>query len=466
MWKRFPCIPIINKFLLVLLILSGIYSPVLSAQSIHDPTHGFSKSVSRGGTSSSSNMNLTEGDMLWNQTYDYARTKDLAFSVIETADKGLAIAARVFYIDGEIWDQDGLLIKTDAVGEVQWTQSYGGNRTEYARDVIQTADGGFAMAGSTSTNSTGRTDGWLVKTSSGGEEEWSQQYAGIDFDDFNALIQTREGGYALAGQRNFNAWIVKTDPRGKKEWAHTLGRGGFGRAQDIIQTMDRGYCVVGSCGNLLNYDLWVIKLAKNGTVEWNRTYNSIRGKTPDDHGYSVIQTADRDFVLFGDTVNLHNETGTDFWLVKTDAAGVPLWNRTYGEEGTESLYAGIKTIDGGFALTGYTNSFGVERSDFYLVKTDAQGVLEWNRTYGTSYWEEARSLVQTSDSGFVLVGMLRPPIAGSTPNTNIWFVKVKGRGVPPSSTPSFWILFFFPTTLVLGCLVLFFSSKRKRRINE
>ncbi|PWI48462.1 hypothetical protein CEE45_06935 [Candidatus Heimdallarchaeota archaeon B3_Heim] len=467
MWRRFLFIPRNNIFLLILLILSGIYSPLLHAQRIYGTIYGFTIFSSSGGTFSRSTINITEGEILWEQIFDF-EINDWAFSIIETSDNGLAIAAKIYYEEEGMWDQDGLLIKTDNLGEVQWTQTYGGEGVEYAYDVIQTVDGGFAMTGSTTTNSTGRTDGWLVKTSPQGKEEWSQQYAGTSYDKLKGLIQTREGGYALAGEKSDSAWIIKTDTLGNEEWVLRLGSGSK-EAQEIIQTMDGGYGVVGSCVIIshnfqVHQDLCLIKLAKNGSIEWNRTYNSMiwQSRFPADYGYSVTQTADGGFFLFGDTHNLQNSTGYDFWLVKTDAAGVPLWNRTYGEKGTESLNAGIQTMDGGFALTGYTDSFGVEHSDIYLVKTDAQGVLEWNRTYGAFDWEEAFSLVQTSDSGLVILGRSSPPSApGPEGNTNIWLLKVKGRGVPPSAPPSLWNHPFFPVTLLIGCLTLFLLIKRK-----
>jgi hypothetical protein len=103
---------------------------------------------------------------------------------------------------------------------------------------------------------------------------------------------------------------------------------------------------------------------------WSRTY----GGTNDDKAYALVQTGDGGFAIAGSTDSF-GAGGYDFWLVKTDASGNMQWNKTYGGTGDDEAYALVQTGDGGYALAGYTESFGAGHYDFWLVKTDAGGLV-------------------------------------------------------------------------------------------
>jgi hypothetical protein len=148
----------------------------------------------------------------------------------------------------------------------------------------------------------------------------------------------------------------------------------------------------------------LVKTDALGNRQWNRTYGGI--------AYSIVATSDGGYVMAG--IIGSSSAGYDFWLIKTDALGNMEWNRTYGGTGYDVACSLVATSDGGFAIAGATWSFGVGGADYWLVKTDALGNMQWNRTYGTSGDDVACSLVATSDGGYAIAGT-------ANGDTDIWF---------------------------------------------
>ena len=158
-----------------------------------------------------------------------------------------------------------------------------------------------------------------------------------------------------------------------------------------------------------------MKTDLRGVSQWNRTY----GGPADDWTSAVIQMADGGLVLAGSTYS-YGTGGLDAWLVKTDPRGVVQWNRTYGGSAHDGARSVIQTVDGGFALAGYTSSYGVGFTDLWLVKTDARGVPQWNCTCGGPATDWASSIIQTVDGGFALAGYTSSYGAGYS---DAWLVK-------------------------------------------
>ncbi|MFX1516951.1 MAG: hypothetical protein ACFFC6_11610, partial [Promethearchaeota archaeon] len=197
----------------------------------------------------------------------------------------------------------------------------------------------------------------------------------------------------------------------KIEWNQTFGGTGEDAAYALIQTIDGGFALVGvtESHGAGRFDIWLIKIDANGVAQWNQTF----GGTENDGAYSAIQTTDGGFALAG----LTRSYGTgefDMWLVKTDAHGVAQWNKTFGGADFDHAYALIETTDGGFTLVGSTRSYGAGEFDMWLVKTDAHGVAQWNQTYGGTEWDNAYALIQTTDGGVALAGSTRSYGAGES----------------------------------------------------
>jgi hypothetical protein len=149
-------------------------------------------------------------------------------------------------------------------------------------------------------------------------------------------------------------------------------------------------------------------------MQWNKTY----GGASYDEAHSAFQTSDGGYALAGETWSFGG--GTNYWLVKTDALGNMQWNRTYGGSNTDKAYSAIQTSDGGYALTGYTLSYGAGSYDFWLVKTDSTGNVQWNKTYGGTNEDVAISLIQTKDGSYSLAGYTKSYGGG---NQDFYLVK-------------------------------------------
>jgi len=377
---------------------------------------------------------------------------DEARSVVQTVDGGYALAGSTGSFGAGT--DDFWLVKVDASGNHEWNQKYGGLDNDEARSVVQTVDGGYALAGVTGTYFARNSDFWLVKTDSSGNHEWNQTYGGKRNDEVRSVVQTVDGGYALAGYTNsFGAggghffwgradfWLVKTDEAGNMQWSKTYGGLGNERAYSMVLTVDGGYALAGSItysGEAFNgsFDFWLVKTDASGNHEWNQTY----GGQDHDETRSVIQTVDGGYALAGQTVSF-GAGSTDFWLVKTDSSGNHEWNQTYGGPNGDEAYSVVQTVDGGYVLAGYTSSFGAGSTDFWLVKTDSSGNHEWNQTYGGPNIDSAHSVVQTVDGGYALAG--KTGIWAR--NSDFWLVKTDEFGFIPE----------FPTwTLILLIVIL------------
>jgi len=362
--------------------------------------------------------------MQWNRTYG-GSAHDGARSVIQTADGGFALAVYTEYIvQGFYTGTDTWLVKTDLSGEPQWNRTYGGADKTLA--VIQTVDGGFALAGYTESYEVGFKDVLLVKTDAYGMIQWNRTFGSPTDDWAEAIIQTTDGGFALIGitisyRAVLDAWLVKTDTDGYSQWILTYGSPAYDWAEAIIQTVDGGFVFAGysesdEAGYYKNTDAWLVKTDLRGVPQWNRTY----GGSGNDEVFAVIQTTDGGFALVGSTSS-YGAGSDDFWLVKTDPRGIMQWNRTYGGTTRDGARSVIQTADGGFALAGYTESYEDGFKDVWLVKTDANGMIQWNCTCGGPADDWASTVIQTADGGFVLAGHTSSYGAGYS---DAWLVKL------------------------------------------
>ena len=314
------------------------------------------------------------GNIQWNKTFGGAGN-DMASSVVATSDGGYAIAgswnySRTYefnnYIGGDFW-----LIKTDGLGNVQWNRTYGGAGSDMASSLVASSDGGYAIAGTWNYSSyyglgyTG--DFWLVKTDALGNMEWNRTYVSGSVE---SLVATVDGGYAIAGFAPplGGVLLVKTDALGNMQWSQTYDGGGWWESVSLVSTSDGGYALASFTlvlePNNTTEAFWLAKTDSSGNIQWSKIY----GGGVFDIAYSLVAASDGGYAVGA------SRSG-DFWLIKTDAVGNTLWNRTYGGTGTEVAYSLIVTSDGGYAIAGWTDSFGAGGEDFWLVKTDGTGVV-------------------------------------------------------------------------------------------
>jgi hypothetical protein len=388
---------------------------------------------------------LAEADsVMWYETYGGTRN-DVASSLVETSDGGYAI---IGYTEsfGAI-EYDFLLVKTDGYGHIEWNKIYGGAEIDFGLSIVETSDGGYAIAGSTSSFGIDNSDFWLIKTDGTGNVEWNRTYGGTEWEYAYSLVATPDGGYAIAG----GSLLVKTDEFGNVEWNQTFS----GSAHSLVVTSDGGYALVGDIiiipedcmdPRWIPYDCWLAKTDASGNLEWNQTY----AEADDDRAWSLVETSDGGYAVGGSTSSF-GAGGYDFWLIKTDSCGNVEWNQTYGGANEDFAHCLVKTPDGGYALTGYTKSFGAGDRDFWLVKTDGFGSIEWDQTYGGTAEDMANSMIATSDGGYAIAG---GTYSFGVEGGNFWLLKSDESGIIPEC--SSWIA---PSLLFIVIIVLI--SKRR-----
>lgn len=372
---------------------------------------------------------------------------DFAYSMIETSDGGFAIAGcTTSFGAGEY--SDYWLIKTDENGTVEWNQTYGGTGVDEATSLVEAFDGGYAIAGITVSFDDGPNGCWLVKTDEFGNMEWNRTYGGTGSGIAYSVVVTYDIGYALVGCTGGfpyrDVWLFKTDEFGNMEWNRTYGGTNDDSAYSLVKTpLDGGYTIAGWTKSFGagNYDAWLIKTDVSGNMEWNRTY----GDSENEGFNSVVATSDGGCAIAGYTESF-GARNEDVWLIKTNATGYMMWNQTYGGTGNERAFAVIKTSDGGYAIASHTAPFGSGAYDVWLIKTDEFGSMEWNQTYGGPDDDSACAAVQTSDGGYA--------IAGDT-NLDIWLIKTDEYGFVPEY--SSWLI---PSLLLTATMFIVIYKKR------
>ena len=302
---------------------------------------------------------------------------------------------------------------------IEWNKTYDSGEREYVESLVQTSDGGYAMAGVICVLGTEPVAAWLVKTDASGNMQWNKIYEATDFwTRFGSLVRTSDGGYAIAGAIQSKsteyicAWLVKTDASGNMQWNKIYNVTGFmTQFWSLVQTSDGGYAIAGyrkppDLGG--DYDFWLVKTNASGGVQWSRTY----GGAEDDLAWSLVQTSDGGYAIAGYTCSF-GAGGADFWLVKTDAYGNMQWSRTYGGAEDDLAYCVIQTSDGGYAMAGL----------HLFVKTDSNGNMQWNMT---ADHDQYFCVVQTSDGGYAVTGT-NPPLLRTDSNGNgKWGLDLEG----------------------------------------
>lgn len=352
---------------------------------------------------------------------------------------------------------DYWILKTDANGVKEWDATYGGNQYEYLVAIRQTSDAGYILGGYTisgisgdvSQPSQGDFDYWIVKTDAQGVIEWDARFGGDSTDNLTSIIQTSDGGYLLGGfsisglsgdktqdsQGSYDFWIVKTDDAGVKEWDYRYGGSGYDQLNAVRQTTDGGYILIGTSESGASgdhtqsswgmSDYWIVKIDAEGTKEWDARF----GGYSYDYLYDGLQTSDGGYLLGG-----YSESGAsgdksqpsqgseDLWIVKTDADGVKEWDLRYGGLNNDYFVSVDTTSDGGYLFGGFSDSdAGADKTedncgvlytyDYWVIKTDNEGNKQWDLDFGGDNWEQLGAAHPTIDGGFILGGYANSPVA-------------------------------------------------------
>ncbi|MCX6842645.1 MAG: hypothetical protein NTX53_10230 [candidate division WOR-3 bacterium] len=207
------------------------------------------------------------GSVSWFQSYGGATYNNYALSVMQTSDDGYIMAG---YTTSSV-EADVLLIKTDASGNAQWTRTYGGSKSDNGYSVRETRDGGYIVAGdAASFRDTVNADVYLIKTNASGDTVWTRTYGTAEAELGKSIQQTEDGGYIVAGNTttygNYDVYLVRTDASGDAIWSGTYGGAGLDQGEYVRQTSDRGYVIAGQTNSrgAGALDVYLIKTDSNG----------------------------------------------------------------------------------------------------------------------------------------------------------------------------------------------------------
>lgn len=344
--------------------------------------------------------------------------------------------------------------------------NYGGMWSEAVKDIKETADSGFILTAYTYsedgdiTENKGITDYWVLKLDTSLNLSWQKTYGGSESDSPSSIHFLHNKGFIVTGHSDsrdgdvhgvigydFEAyWIVSIDPVGDTLWTKTFGGSSREHCFASVVTNDSAVVLIGSSesddhdvhNNYGQNDIWIVKLNLEGDTIFTRNY----GGSHSEEGYAISLTNDNGYILAGhstsDDIDVStNNGGYDAWLVKIDSAGNILSENSIGGSEDESFYDVIQTSDGGFAFTGKSKSSDGDISenngneDLLIVKTDENGNLQWQKTYGGSETDEGQSIVQTSDNGYLVAGYTNSTdgdVFGNHGNYDCWLLKLNPNG--------------------------------------
>jgi len=376
-------------------------------------------------------------------------------------------------------EDDGSCEYNPFSGEIDWVTTFGGSNEDDATSIVQSNDGGFMVLGNTRSTDgdiTGKNspdmDYWLLKLDANGEKVWDKIYGGSEDDKAANIAKTTDGGYIISGYTSSNDgdvsenagfhdyWIVKIDGSGVIQWEKSWGFEGDDRGFRVIQTSDGGYFatgfldvgfVEGDEGNDLTDnqnnrasqhslgDYWGIKMDADGNKIWRRYF----GGSHVDQGKDVIETDDGGFLLIGisesSDYDVSNARGAnDFWIVKVNAGGDMQWEKSLGGSESDFGYSVVKSADGNFIITGDTrsNDFDVStlkgNADVWVVKfSSSNGSIIWEKSYGGTDFDSSRGITKLTNGKYLISGNSRSSnmdVASNNGNNDAWSFIIDENG--------------------------------------
>ncbi len=374
-------------------------------------------------------------DVSWQKTFG-GEKDDGANSIQQTTDGGYIVAGwtKSFGSGGE----DVYILKSNAKGDLEWQKTFGGKGDDEANSIQQTSDGGYIVAGWTESFGSGKEDVYILKLNSKGEVEWQKTFGGEEDDEANSIQQTSDGGYIVAGwTESFGSgyedvYILKLNAKGEIEWQKTFGeRNNFGdsnvdEANSIQQTTDGGYIVAGCTwpfGPRWWEDIYILKLNTKGEVEWQKTF----GGGSNDGANSIQQTMDGGYIVAGWTESF-GFGYEDVYILKLNSEGEVEWQKTFDGMKDDEANSIQQTMDGGYIVAGWTKSFGsgyYEDENVYILKLNAKREAEWQKTFGGEDSEEAHSVQQTADGGYIVAGSTKSFGSGGY---DVYVLKLNSKG--------------------------------------
>lgn len=331
---------------------------------------------------------------------------DDAYGIIQTPDNGyMTVGTTASFGSGK---SDVYVNKLDSTGNLEWSKAYGGLEDDYGRAIVHSGDGNVFVMGYTSSFDAEFKQIYVLKLNYEGNVLWSKTF-GLDRSDYGtSMASTSDGGVVILGEtindingpKNSDILLIKLTKDGTIEWSKIYGGKSTDYGYSVSQTSDGGFIVGGETNSFGagEWDCYLLKLDKDGKLEWSKTY----GESKTDYGRVARQTSDGGYLMVGNTFNFGG-ADLDIMVVKTDAKGDIQWAKMYGGEKTEYVL-NVDIKDKHVLLSGYTNSFGISVEDAFLLCMDENGKVSWGKTYGGVFDDHAISATITNNGGVIFSG--------------------------------------------------------------
>ena len=391
------------------------------------------------------------GELDWVKNFG-GSGEETAQAVITTADGGFAVLGFSNSTDGDLAGKttavnDYWLLKLDADGNLQWSKTYGGSKDDRGQSLVQTSDGGFALTGYAMSSdgdgsaNNGFHDNWVIKVDAQGILQWEKSFGFSGHDHSYDIIETADGGlffsgflditsaladgYTAKGNTSLTAhgvgefWGTKLDAQGNVEWRSYFGGTNNDRSHAVVQANDGGFVLSGFTesndfdikNSRGSYDFWVVKIDSQGEMVWQNSF----GGTGIEISYDIAKTNDNGYIVVGNTFSddtdiSKNNGESDVWMIKINDNGELVWEHTFGGSAFDAAQSVALSSDGGFIISGNSKSTSMDltanagENDIWLIKTDANGRMVWQKTFGGGGLDYGFDALETEDESIILVG--------------------------------------------------------------
>jgi hypothetical protein len=422
------------------------------------------------------------GNMEWQKCFGGSES-DILFSIQQVIDGGYILAGVTHSNDGDVSGNNGSsdywVVKLSSAGSIEWQKCYGGSKADYAVSVQQTDDNGYILAGSSLSNdgdvsgNHGNTDIWIVKLNVSGDMSWQKSFGGSDYDGPAGIEQSSDGGFIIVGSSDsndgdvsgnhlqsngytsFDFWILKIDSSGHLQMQSSLGGSGWDGANSVHQTADDGFIVIGYSdsndgnvsGNHGYEDYWIVKYScsKPQLFYADADNDSYGDNSISTSGISCFPPAgyvtdssdcnDSDNNIYPGALDVMN--GIDDNCNGSLDEPCIEWQISLGGSKMDEAQSVQQTFDGGFIVAGgsYSNDWDVSGNhggeDYWVAKLNGLGNIEWQKSLGGSSWDQATFIQQIADSGYIIIGFSESndgDVSGNHGDTDIWMVRLDVSG--------------------------------------